>query len=82
MLFIFIIKGHPKARAFITHGGSHGIYEGICHAVPMVMIPLFGEQGDNVQRLVRHGVGVVLNFYAITADVLVNTLDAVINDSR
>lgn len=48
----------------------------------MVMIPLFGEQGDNAQRLVSRGIGVVLNFYDITTDVLVNTLDAVINDSR
>lgn len=78
----FIAEGHPKTRAFITHGGSHGLYEGICHAVPMVMMPLFGDQGHNVQQLVSRGVGVVLNFYDITADVLVNALDAVINDSR
>ncbi|KAK2819443.1 hypothetical protein Q7C36_021089 [Tachysurus vachellii] len=75
------LLGHPKAKAFITHGGSHGIYEGICHAVPMVMIPLFGDQGDNVQRLVSRGVGVAVNFHDMSADVLVNALDAVINDS-
>nr|AAB18360.1 UGT1A7 [Rattus norvegicus] len=33
------LLGHPKARAFITHSGSHGIYEGICNGVPMVMMP-------------------------------------------
>ncbi|KAK3510305.1 hypothetical protein QTP70_035177 [Hemibagrus guttatus] len=75
------LLGHPKAKAFISHGGSHGIYEGICHAVPMVMMPLFGDQGDNVQRMVSRGVGVVLNFYDISADVLVNALHAVVNDS-
>ncbi|KAM9493738.1 UDP-glucuronosyltransferase 1A1-like isoform 1-T1 [Clarias gariepinus] len=75
------LLGHPKTRAFITHGGSHGIYEGICHAVPMVMMPLFGDQGDNVQRMVSRGVGVALNFYDITTDVIVNALNAVINDS-
>lgn len=48
----------------------------------MVMMPLFGDQGDNVKRLVSRGVGVVLNFYDITADVLVDALDAIINDSR
>lgn len=46
------------------------------------MMPLFGDQGDNVQRLVSRGVGVVLNFYDISAEVLVNALDAIINDSR
>ncbi|KAI5618669.1 UDP glucuronosyltransferase 1 family, polypeptide B7 precursor, partial [Silurus asotus] len=76
-----VFLSHPKAKAFITHGGSHGIYEGICHSVPMVMMPLFGEQGDNVQRLASRRVGVVLNFYDIRADDVVNALNTVINDS-
>ncbi|XDV51485.1 hypothetical protein PO909_020350, partial [Leuciscus waleckii] len=75
------LLGHPKARAFITHGGTHGIYEGICHGVPMVMIPLFGDQGDNVHRVATRGVGVILNIHDITAQTLVDALNAVINDS-
>uniref|UniRef100_A0A8C2R7Z9 glucuronosyltransferase n=1 Tax=Capra hircus TaxID=9925 RepID=A0A8C2R7Z9_CAPHI len=30
------ILGHPKTKAFITHGGSNGIYEAIYHGIPMV----------------------------------------------
>ncbi|CAB1317969.1 unnamed protein product [Coregonus sp. 'balchen'] len=41
--------------------GTHGLYEGVCHAVPMVMLPLFGDQPDNAQRLASKGVGVVLD---------------------
>uniref|UniRef100_A0A672HEP3 UDP-glucuronosyltransferase 2A2-like n=1 Tax=Salarias fasciatus TaxID=181472 RepID=A0A672HEP3_SALFA len=29
------LLGHPKTRAFVTHGGSNGIYEAIYHGVPM-----------------------------------------------
>ncbi|XP_073682423.1 UDP-glucuronosyltransferase 1A6-like isoform X1 [Garra rufa] len=75
------LLGHPKAKAFITHGGTHGIYEGICHGVPMVMLPLFGDQGDNVHRMASRGVGVVLNIHDITAETLVDALNTVINDS-
>ncbi|XP_051532104.1 UDP-glucuronosyltransferase-like [Myxocyprinus asiaticus] len=75
------LLGHPKARAFITHGGTHGIYEGICHGVPMVMLPLFGDQADNVHRVATRGVGVVLGIHDITAEELVNALNTVINDS-
>ncbi|XP_058646510.1 UDP-glucuronosyltransferase 1-6-like isoform X1 [Onychostoma macrolepis] len=75
------LLGHPKAKAFITHGGTHGIYEGICHGVPMVMLPLFGDQGDNVHRVATRGVGVVLSIHDITAETLVNALNTVINDS-
>ncbi|XP_067286928.1 UDP-glucuronosyltransferase 1A1-like isoform X1 [Pseudorasbora parva] len=75
------LLGHPKARAFITHGGTHGIYEGICHGVPMVMLPLFGDQGDNVHRVATRGVGVILSIHDITVQTLVDALNTVINDS-
>ncbi|XP_052606441.1 UDP-glucuronosyltransferase 1A7 isoform X2 [Peromyscus californicus insignis] len=74
------LLGHPKARAFITHSGSHGIYEGICNGVPMVMMPLFGDQMDNAKRMETRGAGVTLNVLEMTADDLENALKAVIND--
>ncbi|XP_036420199.1 LOW QUALITY PROTEIN: UDP-glucuronosyltransferase 1-6-like [Colossoma macropomum] len=76
------LLGHPKTRAFITHGGTHGIYEGICHGVPMVMVPLFGDQGDNAHRVASRGVGVVLDIREITAEMLIDALNTVINDTR
>uniref|UniRef100_A0A8C1JKU0 glucuronosyltransferase n=1 Tax=Cyprinus carpio TaxID=7962 RepID=A0A8C1JKU0_CYPCA len=75
------LLGNPKAKAFITHGGTHGIYEGICHGVPMVMLPLFGDQDDNVHRVATRGVGVVLSIHDITTETLVDALNTVINDS-
>ncbi|XP_030642874.1 UDP-glucuronosyltransferase [Chanos chanos] len=74
------LLAHPKARAFITHGGTHGIYEGICHGVPMLMIPLFGDQGDNVQRMVSRGVAESLRFYDVTTESLLAALNKVINE--
>ncbi|XP_057217861.1 UDP glucuronosyltransferase 1 family, polypeptide B1 [Triplophysa rosa] len=75
------LLGHPKARAFITHGGTHGIYEGICNGVPMVMLPLFGDQSDNVHRVASRGVGVILDIHEITAESLVDALNTVITNS-
>ncbi|XP_051010247.1 UDP-glucuronosyltransferase 1A9 isoform X6 [Acomys russatus] len=74
------LLGHPKTRAFITHSGSHGIYEGICNGVPMVMMPLFGDQMDNAKRMETRGAGVTLNVLEMTADDLENALKTVIND--
>uniref|UniRef100_A0A8C0TWY0 UDP-glucuronosyltransferase n=2 Tax=Canis lupus familiaris TaxID=9615 RepID=A0A8C0TWY0_CANLF len=74
------LLGHPKARAFITHSGSHGIYEGICNGVPMVMLPLFGDQMDNAKRMETRGAGVTLNVLEMTSADLANALKAVIND--
>ncbi|XP_073928138.1 UDP-glucuronosyltransferase 1A7 isoform X6 [Castor canadensis] len=74
------LLGHPKTRAFITHSGSHGIYEGICNGVPMVMMPLFGDQMDNAKRMETRGAGVTLNVLEMTSDDLANALKAVIYD--
>ncbi|XP_012385650.1 UDP-glucuronosyltransferase 1A10 isoform X3 [Dasypus novemcinctus] len=74
------LLGHPKTRAFITHAGSHGIYEGICNGVPMVMMPLFGDQMDNAKRMESRGAGVTLNVLEMTSEDLENALNTVIND--
>ncbi|XP_077128483.1 UDP-glucuronosyltransferase 1A1-like isoform X2 [Ranitomeya variabilis] len=74
------LLAHPKARAFITHAGSHGIYESICNAVPVVMLPLFGDQMDNAKRIESRGAGVTLNVLDMTPDDLFKALDAVINN--
>uniref|UniRef100_A0A8C3YU10 UDP-glucuronosyltransferase n=1 Tax=Catagonus wagneri TaxID=51154 RepID=A0A8C3YU10_9CETA len=74
------LLGHPKARAFITHSGSHGIYEGICNGVPLVMLPLFGDQMDNAKRMETRGAGVTLNVLEMTSKDLENALKTVIND--
>ncbi|XP_073433667.1 UDP-glucuronosyltransferase 1A1-like isoform X5 [Dendrobates tinctorius] len=74
------LLAHPKARAFITHAGSHGLYESICNAVPVVMLPLFGDQMDNAKRIESRGAGVILNVLDMTPDDLFNALDTVINN--
>ncbi|XP_027146820.1 UDP-glucuronosyltransferase-like isoform X2 [Larimichthys crocea] len=74
------LLAHPKAKVFITHGGIHGVYEGICNAVPMLMFPLFGDQGDNVHRMVARGVAEKLNMYDVTAEKVVTALNKIIHD--
>eukprot|EP00058_Branchiostoma_floridae_P017218 XP_002602706.1 hypothetical protein BRAFLDRAFT_210309 [Branchiostoma floridae] len=64
------LLGHPKTRAFITHAGSHGMYEALHHGVPMVCLPLFGDQPANAARVVARGLGVTLDFSTVTADQL------------
>ncbi|KAG8000767.1 UDP-glucuronosyltransferase [Nibea albiflora] len=74
------LLAHPKVKVFITHGGIHGVYEGICNAVPMLMFPLFGDQGDNVHRMVSRGVAEKLDMYDVTAEKVVTALNKIIRD--
>ncbi|XP_023564492.1 UDP-glucuronosyltransferase 2B17-like [Octodon degus] len=74
-------KGHPKTRAFITHGGASGVYEAICQGIPMVGIPLFAEQHDNIAQMEAKGVAVKLEFKSITNKVVLNALKTVIQNA-
>uniref|UniRef100_A0A3B5K0F9 glucuronosyltransferase n=1 Tax=Takifugu rubripes TaxID=31033 RepID=A0A3B5K0F9_TAKRU len=76
------LLAHPGARAFITHAGSHGLYEGLCHAVPMVMVPLLAEQPDNAEKMASRGAGILLNIFSVTTEDIVQALNNVINDTR
>ncbi|XP_016850888.1 UDP-glucuronosyltransferase 1-6 isoform X1 [Anolis carolinensis] len=76
------LLAHPKTRAFITHAGSHGVYEGICNGVPMVLMPLFGDQMDNAKRVESRGAGVALNIIEMTAKDISEALKAVIYDKK
>ncbi|XP_008324394.1 UDP-glucuronosyltransferase 2A1-like isoform X1 [Cynoglossus semilaevis] len=69
----------PQTRAFVTHGGTNGLYEAVYHAVPLVGVPLFGDQPDNLARLSRRGAAIVLDIQTMTSDELTEALDAVIN---
>ncbi|XP_050966965.1 UDP-glucuronosyltransferase 2C1-like [Labeo rohita] len=75
------LLGHPKTKAFITHGGTNGIYEAIYHAVPMVGIPLFGDQPDNLVHMKARGAALVIdNIKTMEPQDLVDKLNTVIND--
>ncbi|XP_006983866.1 UDP-glucuronosyltransferase 2B31-like isoform X1 [Peromyscus maniculatus bairdii] len=74
------LLGHPKTRAFITHGGTNGIYEAIYHGIPVVGIPLFGDQFDNVVRMKTKGAGVRLDFLTMSSTDLVDAVKTVTND--
>ncbi|KAM4578619.1 UDP-glucuronosyltransferase 2A2-like [Fundulus diaphanus] len=74
------LLGHPKTKAFVTHGGTNGIYEAIYHGVPMVGIPMFGDQSDNMVHMEAKGAAVTLKLNKMTADSLTDAVNAVIND--
>lgn len=74
------LLAHPKAKLFMTHGGTHGIYEGICNGVPMLMFPLFGDQSDNVRRMVSRGVAETLTLYDMTSETLLAMINKISSD--
>ncbi|XP_053086338.1 UDP-glucuronosyltransferase 2C1 isoform X2 [Pangasianodon hypophthalmus] len=74
------LLGHPKTKAFITHGGTNGIYEAIYHGVPMVGLPLFADQPDNINHMKTKGAAVMLDFNKMETKDLKQAISDVINN--
>ncbi|XP_067472149.1 UDP-glucuronosyltransferase 2C1-like isoform X3 [Thunnus thynnus] len=74
------LLGHPKTRAFITHGGTNGIYEAIYHGVPIVGIPLFADQPDNLVHMKAKGAAITVDLNFMKSEDLRDAINTVIND--
>ncbi|XP_032190368.1 UDP-glucuronosyltransferase 2A2 isoform X3 [Mustela erminea] len=74
------LLGHPKTKAFITHGGTNGIYEAIYHGIPMVGVPMFADQPDNIAHMKAKGAAVEVDINTMTSEDLLNALRTVINE--
>jgi glucuronosyltransferase len=59
---------HPNVKLFLTHGGLLSIQEAIYRGVPVVGIPILGDQKHNVNRAVSFGFGVKLDFVNISTE--------------
>lgn len=56
------ILGHPNVKVFITHGGLLSTTETVYHGVPVLAIPIFGDQKMNVAQMLLNGYGLSLDF--------------------
>uniref|UniRef100_A0A8C5FG12 UDP-glucuronosyltransferase n=1 Tax=Gadus morhua TaxID=8049 RepID=A0A8C5FG12_GADMO len=54
------LLGHPQTKVFVAHGGTNGVQEAIYYGVPVLGIPLFFDQYDNLLRLQERGAGKIL----------------------
>ncbi|EFN80926.1 UDP-glucuronosyltransferase 2B4 [Harpegnathos saltator] len=76
-----ILAGHKNIRAFITNGGLMGMQEAISYGVPMVGIPLFGDQRINIQSYVRKKVAISLDsIHDVTEEKLTSALNTILKD--
>lgn len=79
---IWSLQGHPKTRLLIYHGGSHGVMEAIYHGVPMVIIPLFGDQFAHAARVQKKGMGLMLDKSNLSEAGIMKAIREVIDNPR
>ena len=76
------LLANEKLRAFVSHVGLNSVYEALYHGVPVVAVPIFGDQFDNGIHMQSKGVALVVDYKTLTADDLYNTIERVINEPR
>ncbi|XP_023318278.1 UDP-glucuronosyltransferase 2C1-like isoform X2 [Trichogramma pretiosum] len=67
---------HKNVKLFITHGGLMGSQEALYYGVPMIGIPLFGDQPINVDKFVQMKMSLKIDFDNLTT----NSLDWALNE--
>ena len=80
-LFSILLAAHPNVKVFVTHCGMHGVIESLTFGVPMVGIPVFGDQKDVLVRLEERQLALGLDKYSNSQQILAS-LQTVLDDSR
>ena len=72
----------PLVDLVITHGGNNTVTETFSFGKPMIVMPLFGDQYDNAQRIDEKGFGIRLDPYNFTESQLLNAIEKLLNDKE
>jgi uncharacterized protein (TIGR00661 family) len=70
----------PLVDLVITHGGNNTVTETLSFGKPMIVMPLFGDQFDNAQRIHEKGFGIRLETYSFKEEELLTAIEKLLND--
>lgn len=76
------VLGHKNIKLFITHGGHGSTTEAIYHGVPLVGIPMIGDQPSNMLKAVKKGFAISLDFNTLTEEILLDAINKAISNPR
>ena len=75
------LLGHTSTRVFVTHGGLNGVLESAYHGVPMVAVPLAGDQHRQAAVVQVNGLGLTLDKNNMKAEDLTQAIDEVLSNT-
>ncbi|XP_068250479.1 UDP-glucosyltransferase 2-like [Palaemon carinicauda] len=77
------ILGHPKVKAFLTHGGLLSFQEAVYHGKQLFALPSTLDQTKNSKAIVDKGIGVSVPLDEVTsADQIVDGILDLIQDNK
>lgn len=80
-MFNFVyFSAHKNIKVFINHGGTLTTQEAIDKGVPLISLPIYGDQFLNIDKLEAKGVGVRLVYGTLTEKDVTEALAKVIDN--
>lgn len=76
------VLAHPNLKLFITHGGLLSTTEAVTRGVPLIGIPVMGDQPLNMKYTTNAGFGLTLDFDDVTEDALYNAITEILNNPK
>ena len=76
------IVAHPNVKVFITHGGLLGTTEALVEGVPVLGIPVFGDQRMNMAKAVTRGYGLQVEYNGITEEKVSKALNELLSNPK
>lgn len=74
------VLAHKNMKLFVTHGGKGSVVESQYHGIPMVGLPVFGDQPGNIDKIVKVGYGLKLDYKTMTEEELSTAVNEVLNN--
>lgn len=72
---------HPNIKLFISHGGLIGLQEAIFNGIPLVGVPIYADQYNNLLTAEQAGLCKILLYNDINENTLYNTVSEILNDN-
>lgn len=76
------VLAHPNLKLFVTHGGLLSITEAVFNGVPIVGIPLFGDQFLNMAHAENMGFGIMVDYRNVTEKSISWAINEVLQNNR
>ncbi|KAK9736941.1 UDP-glucoronosyl and UDP-glucosyl transferase [Popillia japonica] len=76
------LLAHPNVKVFITHGGLLSTIESLHRGVPVIGIPIFGDQKMNMANAVNQGHGLMITYPELSEETLSDALKEVLTNPK